>query len=189
MQKLGLPDNIIILDAEYTTWAGAMARNWSGPGEAREVIQIGAVRVQSGQLFESGIFSYYVRPTINPILSEYCKTVLPITQENVDKGLEYADALARFAMWSGNLPFYSWGHDLKAMHKNAERVGIHFPIAVDRSRDIREVFRDHGIDTSLYMSSSVPRAFGEEPPGKPHDALNDSRSILQALRALRRSIA
>lgn len=188
METLGLPRNIVIFDAEYTTWEGAMERNWSGPGEHRETIQIGAVRIQ-GAMVQTGQFSCIVRPTINPILSEYCTEVTGITQEMVDKGLDYADALACFASWSADFPLYSWGSDLSVMKLNADLVKIRFPIDMERSHDVRDVFRKNGIDTSGYMSSTIPRAFGEESPYRAHDGLNDARSIFQALRALRLTIA
>ena len=29
---------IIVFDTEYTTWEGAMARQWTGPNEYRELV-------------------------------------------------------------------------------------------------------------------------------------------------------
>lgn len=34
--------HFVIFDTEYTTWEGAADRDWTGPGEHREVVQIGA---------------------------------------------------------------------------------------------------------------------------------------------------
>lgn len=72
------------------------------------------------------------------------------------------------------------------MQENAELIGIPFPKGLERWSNMRELFKAHGIDADNYMSSTIPKAFGEEPPPHGHDALNDARSILQALRALAR---
>jgi hypothetical protein len=36
----------VFYDTEYTSWEGAMARNWSGPNEHRELVQLSAIRVR-----------------------------------------------------------------------------------------------------------------------------------------------
>ena len=44
---LNLLKEIVIYDTEYTTWEGAQKRNWSGPGEYREVVNIGAIKIET----------------------------------------------------------------------------------------------------------------------------------------------
>ena len=36
----------VFYDTEYTSWEGAMQRNWSGPNEHRELVQLSAIRVR-----------------------------------------------------------------------------------------------------------------------------------------------
>lgn len=43
----------MIYDLEFTTWPGAQERNWTGPGEFREIVQIGALRVDPTLRVES----------------------------------------------------------------------------------------------------------------------------------------
>ena len=66
----GLPGKVVIFDTEYTTWEGAMERNWSGPGEYKEIVEIGAVLVETDNFSEVDTFSAYVKPVKNPKLSE-----------------------------------------------------------------------------------------------------------------------
>jgi hypothetical protein len=33
--------DVAFFDLEYTAWEGSKARNWAGPGEHREIIEIG----------------------------------------------------------------------------------------------------------------------------------------------------
>ena len=73
---------IIIADLEYTSWEGALESGWSAPGQFREIVQIGAVRVDAGDGFvEMAHFSMLVRPTINPELSDYFVTLTGITND------------------------------------------------------------------------------------------------------------
>jgi inhibitor of KinA sporulation pathway (predicted exonuclease) len=187
MTSLNLPNEFVSFDTEYTAWQGAQERRWSGPGEYREIVQIGAVLVRSSDLSEIGHFMCYVRPVKNPLLSEYFTLLTGITQKSVDtQGLAYDEALVRFLRWTRGLHLYCWGSDLEVMKENADLIGISFPFPMERQIDVRSVFQAHGIETKGYNSSSIPKAFGEVPPPNAHDALSDARSILQGLRALDR---
>lgn len=42
---------------------------------------------------------FYIRPKLNPILSEFCKNLTGITQEQVDNGLEFKDAIRKVGVW------------------------------------------------------------------------------------------
>ena len=37
---------IVIYDTEYTTWKGALERNWSGPNEYRELVKLSAIKIE-----------------------------------------------------------------------------------------------------------------------------------------------
>ena len=186
---LPLEPEFILFDTEYTTWEGAAERNWSGPGEHKEIVQIGAVLVRADSLCATGHLMFYVLPVINPKLSDFFIRLTGISQETVDtSGCSYSDALARFKGWAGETPLYSWGLDLRVMEGNAKLIDTPFPFMVAPKTDIRSMFQAHGIDATKYHSSTIPRAFGEEPPPNGHDALNDALSILQGLRALKRTL-
>ena len=58
-------------DLEFTAWEGSAARGWSGPDEYREIVHIGAVRVDGGNAFaEVDRFTATVRPVRNPVLGD-----------------------------------------------------------------------------------------------------------------------
>jgi len=44
----------VIYDLEYTTWAGAQERVWSGKKDHREIIRIGAISIDLDSLQEIG---------------------------------------------------------------------------------------------------------------------------------------
>ena len=42
-----LPPTIIIFDTEFTAWAGSQERDFSGPNEYRELVEIGAIKIDT----------------------------------------------------------------------------------------------------------------------------------------------
>lgn len=66
---------MVIADLESTSWEGAQESGWSGPGQFREIVQIGAVRVDAGDGFaERANFSVLFARRSIPI---YRTTSLP----------------------------------------------------------------------------------------------------------------
>jgi len=187
LSMFGLPREIVVFDTEYTSWEGAKERGWGNPGEHKEVVQIGALTLDTDTLAETSSLLLLVKPVKNPLLSDYFTKLTGISQEEVDRdGLSYEAALSRFGRWGRGLPLFCWGDDVEVMEGNAKLLGIPFPFPADGESDIKNVFKARGIPAEHYYSSTIPRAFGEEPPPHAHDALNDARSIAQGLRALAR---
>lgn len=178
--KLQLPEQYIVFDLEYTSWEGTRERNWSGAHEHREIIQIGAVKVHG--LTEVDTFLMYVRPRINPTLSDYIINLTGISQEDVDaKGQLYAQAQQEFHVWCESLPMYSiHGCDGEVLRENAVLNNLSFPFPETQFKSAETVFGQVGVDVSGYMSSTVVTAFGGVPLPNAHDALSDARSILRA---------
>jgi inhibitor of KinA sporulation pathway (predicted exonuclease) len=90
--------DFIVADLEYTSWEGAHARNWGGPGEFREIVQIGAVRVsRDGGLKETAAFMALVQPTLNPVLSDYLIDLTGITNADIARaGVPIPEGLDSF---------------------------------------------------------------------------------------------
>ncbi len=170
-------------DTEYTSWEGAHARNWTGPGELREIVQIAAIRIQDGH--EVDQFMRLVKPVKNPVLSEYFTNLTGITQDSVDMlGVSLEEALEDFRRWAGELPVYAFGRDYDVVKANAELVGLSWNFRDSNFFDIRNEFQKAGVSTVGYQSSTILRAFGEEPFGRAHDALDDVRNVVAAWRKL-----
>lgn len=176
---------IVVFDTEYTAWEGSKKRNWSGPNERREIVQIGAVKIRTDDLAELSDFAVFVKPEKNPILSPYFTALTGITQKKIETdGVGFAEAIKRFAAWAGGLTMYCWGGDAEVMRANADLAGIKFQFAPSSFRDARAVFSEHGVPAENYMSSTIVRAFGKEPKRRGHDALNDARAIVDGFREL-----
>ena len=52
----------VIFDLEYTTWQGAQDRHWMGDGEYKEIIEIGALKINFPDFTVVDKFNIYIRP-------------------------------------------------------------------------------------------------------------------------------
>jgi len=180
----------VLFDLEFTAWEGSLASGWSRPGEWREVIQIGAVRLGPGpELAEEASFSCLVRPLRNPLLSDYIIALTGISQNAVDAhGLAFPDALARFDAFigGGDAPVCCNGGDDQVLADNAAWHGVPTSRHAGRIIDIRRhLARLLGVGDRLFFSTHVAElAGGTAAPGQQHDALADARTIAAGLRLL-----
>jgi inhibitor of KinA sporulation pathway (predicted exonuclease) len=94
------------------------------PKGYNEIIEIGAVRINEyGEVLSR--FERFVRPTVNPLLSGFCKKLTSITQEQVDGARPFDKVIDEFIEWSdirdnGNY-ICSWGNnDRKLLFDDCE---------------------------------------------------------------------
>ena len=183
-------DKAMVFDLEFTSWPGSNERNWSLPNEDREIIQIGAVKIETtGDMREVDSFQILVRPLKNPILSDYIVNLTEITQEKVEKeGILFPLALSRFINFIGEHPIdiLSNGGDEEVIEENCQIHNIPFLSIFKKSTDLKIYFSEVlGISRNNCTSGMLPELFRLNNHEKQHDALGDARSISQALRYLR----
>jgi inhibitor of KinA sporulation pathway (predicted exonuclease) len=191
--KLGLPEQFVLFDLEWTTWEGAAARNWSGEHEHREVVQCGALLVGNG-LVELASAMHYVRPTANPTLSDYFINLTHITQADIDnKGVDFRTFINDFYAWCKDLELYAFEDigkpamgDVVTLMESCRLNGMPFPFGNQRFHNVNEIFHEHGVHVE--QSGAAPEAFGLELPARPHHALNDARGLLIGLQELAKLI-
>ncbi len=96
--------NYIILDLEATCWEN------KGHGNKNEIIEIGAVRINSDGKIESE-FSEFIKPILNPVLSDFCMGLTSIKQDDVDYSDKFDKVIERFKNWIGSDEYVlcSWG--------------------------------------------------------------------------------
>ena len=113
-----MPVNYIIYDLEATCWLGRP------PKGINEIIEIGAVCINEyGEV--QGRFESFVKPTLSPLLSGFCKKLTSIKQEQVDAARVFPKVLEEFKEWGEmyDSDFYvcSWGNnDLKLFKEECE---------------------------------------------------------------------
>ncbi|WP_419998055.1 exonuclease domain-containing protein [Streptomyces boninensis] len=108
----------VVFDLEFTTWPGAHDGDWSEPGQLREIVQIGAVRLRADfSVIEE--YEALVRPVVNPRLSPYFTELTGIDQESVDSdGIAPAEALSEFLRFCQGQAVLSYGNDMVVIGEN-----------------------------------------------------------------------
>ncbi|TRX62560.1 exonuclease domain-containing protein [Fulvivirga sp. M361] len=109
--------NYIIFDLESTCWENNRTIT-------REIIEIGAVRVNE-QKVVVGEFNAFIRPVIHPELSDFCKRLTTITQDEVDQAQTFPDIIVDFKKWINVDSKYllcSWGYYDKSQLINDSRI-------------------------------------------------------------------
>ena len=184
--ELNLPKRFVLFDTEFTAWEGSLENDWERPGEYRELVQIGAIRIDGETLEELDCFSVYIKPVRNPTLSDYFTNLTRITQEKIDEeGVDFRTAAQMFREWIGDDPCYPWGSDAEVLEENAELHGAESPFKGMEFIVMRDLFKNAGIDTENYSSGTITKAFGREPSFPAHNAVNDVRVVLEGLRLLK----
>src|SRR3984885_13643634 len=88
---------ITIFDLEFTAWECSMARHWLSPGEFKEVVQIGALKLDADSFAPLAEFDCLVRPRVNFPLDPYFEKLTGITSEKVARqGRDFTAALTSF---------------------------------------------------------------------------------------------
>ena len=180
---IGLPSPIItVFDLEYTAWECSMARHWLEPGQFKEVVQIGAVRLDGKTLAVLGEFDLLVKPRINPRLSPYFENLTGITSADVvAHGVDFAEAYARFADFAGEGPICAFGHDEWILEENLRLYGIADFRPLPRFQDLRSWFAACNVDPRGMLSCEIAPSLGLAFQGRAHNALDDARSMAASM--------
>jgi len=191
-----MSNEIVIYDTEYWTDQGALDRCWHGMDDQLPVlIQIGAFRVKR----EAGLpivdeMLLYVTPfgrNGEPVrLNKYFCDLTGITQEKVDtEGKPPGEAIAEFYQFVGNCNMYSYGDDVvDTFLPTCFSIDIKCPFNLHQAKDARLLLRQSGVteaEISTNRSGSIAHHFGIH-LGQihEHDAKDDARSLLEAIRFL-----
>ena len=181
----------VIFDLEFTTWQGAMEQDWSAPGQLREIVQIGALRLSEDHTVVEE-YEALVRPVVNPRLSPFFTTLTGIDQESVDRdGLPPDRALSDFLGFCRGGPVLSYGNDMLVLGENigwarARGEEIKHNALTPGFLNIRPWLNTVAPTTAslhsgrLWQALNLPRPA----PGDEHSALFDCHSIAAALKHL-----
>src|SRR5579872_1833739 len=123
--QVGPVPTVTVFDLEFTAWECSMASHWLRPGEFKEVVQIGAVRLDGVRFEILDEFDVLVRPRINAELSPYFENLTGISNARLrQKGVDFREALARFAAFAAGGPICAFGHDEWVLEENIRLYGL-----------------------------------------------------------------
>ena len=125
MRPISIP-TLTVFDLEFTAWECSMANHWLRPGEFKEVVQIGAVRLDATSFEMLDEFEILVRPRINATLSAYFENLTGITNAMLAArgGGFRARPMRRFADFAGTDPICAFGHDEWVLEDNIRLYGL-----------------------------------------------------------------
>ena len=164
--------NYVIFDLEATCTENRDIR--------QEIIEIGAVKINNGEI--AGIYNSFVRPVINPLLSDFCKNLTNITQVDVSFACTFPIVIEEFKEWinlDNEYTLCSWGnYDIKQLKLDCE----YYQIKDDWIREtlnLKEIYpqmRGKGKELGLQKALRIENINFE---GIPHRAISDAINTTQ----------
>jgi inhibitor of KinA sporulation pathway (predicted exonuclease) len=178
---------MVVFDLEWTAWEGSHSRNWSGPGEYREVIQIGAVQLDATNFNLLTVYDRLVLPVRNPVLSDYIMKLTGLTNERMQvEGVSLEVAITEFAAFVGDRPLWCNGGDAAVLRDNCALQVIQCPIVTGNIGNLRPLLaKATGLPASRLVSCDLPELLGIAPAQNRHTGAGDAIAIAQALATLR----
>ena len=176
----------VVFDLEFTAWEGSQETNWLRPGEHRELVQIGAVKVDSAFL-PVAEFDQLIRPRLNPELSNYMQTLTGITNGQIRaRGVDFVEAHRNFLAFAEGLPLFAFGRDDLVIADNIRLYGLREIPPMSAFHDLRRWLQAQGIDTMRrnFRACNVGPAAGVPFKGQTHNGLADAHSVAAGVAAL-----
>ncbi|MBI2357202.1 exonuclease domain-containing protein [Candidatus Dojkabacteria bacterium] len=164
--------NYIILDAEYTNWNNGTITSDFFP----EVIQISAIKVNKADNLVIDRFTSYIRPIINPILSERIKSLCGISQSQIDKAPKLCEIYTELKLFIGESKVVSYGIDLYYINNNFTLYPCKEPLPV-KSLDLNSLLAKEGFPVKKYRSGTLKYFYTKNEKKELHDAMDDVLSI------------
>ena len=163
----------VVFDLEATCWDTAR------PRDRMEIIEIGAVRLDPDTLTPVDEFATFVRPVVEPQLSQFCTSLTTITQEDVDTADVFGIVFPRFVEWLGDAPLRlcSWGaFDLEQLTLDCQRHGYPLPECAQHHVNLKSEFAAWRGVKRCGMASALEQA-GLPLVGTHHRGIDDARNL------------
>lgn len=174
----------IVFDVEFTAWDNSMATGWRMPGQFKEIIQIGAVRVDSA-FRVTDRFSQLIRPGINYVLTPYLEAVTGISNADLDAhAVSFPEGWRGFRTFCGDLPLIAYGRDDLVAEQNLRlhRMPAHLPHYINIVSWVRQ--QGVAVDIRNGHGCDIGPGVGVPFEGQPHNALCDAASLAAGIAAL-----
>ena len=159
----------VFFDLEATCWKDRSIK-------PNETIEIGAVKVDAGE--EIGSFDAFVKPVVHPVLSDFCKELTTITQEDVDSARLFPGVIDEFVEWIGDARLWSWGlYDRRQLERDCGRHGKDASFLEGRHFNFKNEFSRQRNAKKRYGMTRAMRICGIPMTGTHHRGIDDARNI------------
>jgi len=154
------------------------------PRQQMEIIEIGAILVDSDTLEAIDEFQSFVKPTRTPQLTHFCTALTSIKQSDVDKAPYFPVMIQAFKEWLyqyQDFIFCSWGdYDRKQLQQDCLFHGIANPISAPhvnikrKMAEVQQLTKKPGLGQALQLA-------GLTFIGTPHRGIDDVRNMVRLL--------
>lgn len=152
----------------------------SFPRDESEIIEIGAVLVDSTTLLPLDEFQTFVRPVLHPELTAFCTELTSITQAQLEHAPLLRAALAALGRWLPQpVTLASWGaYDRNQFRRESQRKRITLPWDAQHL-NIKEAFGKR-VGQRMGVGQAL-RRMEMRFEGTPHRGIDDARNIVRLL--------
>lgn len=170
-----MPAHSVIVDLEATCCDDS-----SFPRDQMEIIEIGAVSVDSTTGEIESEFQTFVRPVRNPVLTAFCRELTSISQAEVEAADDYPTTMRPFWEWLASVEDYdfcSWGdYDRKQFEQDSQFHRVPYPFAGSHRNLKVEFAAAVGAKKRMGVGGAL-RHLGLQFEGTPHRGIDDARNI------------
>jgi len=166
-------EDFLVIDLEATCYK----RGTEPHGFLSEIIEIGAVMLDTGARVPRWEGDWIVRPRLNPVVSPFCSELTTLTQAEVDGGISLAQALDEMLARAGEgaWRFASWGFfDRGILEDNCRRYGI--PYRMPRHFSLKHEFALYYNRHPIGMAGAL-KTLRIPLQGTHHRGIDDARNI------------
>ncbi|NET69672.1 MAG: exonuclease domain-containing protein [Sphaerospermopsis sp. SIO1G2] len=163
------------------------------PRHKMEIIEIGAVLLNRQTWEIDAEFQQFIKPVINPILTEFCTNLTSITQQQVDTAPTFIEAMSNLTAWLDLFPnsdytFCSWGnYDKTQFLQDCKFHNFPYPFGAEH-RNIKQEFSEYlGVSYKFGMKKALEK-IGKELKGTHHRGIDDARNIAEIYRYMHTNI-
>ena len=167
--------NYIVYDIEATCWDGEPSQM------VQETIEIGALKLDRyGEVI--GIFERFVRPTIHPNLSLFCRQLTTIDQISINRARPFPEVIEDFQEWAGvyddeEYLLCSWGSfDKRILVQDSELHDLD-PFWTEQHINVRRQYHDLKRWRSYKGLKKVVELEGYEFTGVYHRGISDAHNL------------
>lgn len=171
--------DLLVVDLEATCDAKDF------PPDRMEIIEIGAVLVDTTNWAIHDEFQTFVRPREGPELTKFCRNLTGIRQADVDEAPDFPRSMRAFAEWyrpHGLEVWASWGvYDLVQFRRDMKRFGIPSPLPV-RHLNLKSRYAERRArDGRRPGMRQALAAEGMTFEGRQHRGIDDARNLTRLL--------
>jgi inhibitor of KinA sporulation pathway (predicted exonuclease) len=182
----------LLIDLEFTCWEDSLRTGWADPARPAEIIEIGLAAYDVATRTATDTFDVRVRPTVNPVLSDYCVNLVHIAQGEIDAADELPAVLEALDRWvrvpaRAGLATCGWGPlDRTGLARNARALGAADPLAGRPHIDLRHVMTELRGHPRPIDRDELRQLANLPPNVRRHRALDDALDLTHFLGLLNR---